>query len=133
MRTLSALAALLGFFALAGDAKAQDPITMSDRGAWNSMSEVQRSAYALGLFEGFLLESVHATDLESANASGLRTCARELRWDHEDLATLISEGYAGDASNWSRSPVEVLIPQVFRACRTFINAERSRRGLELLP
>lgn len=103
-----------------------------DRSDWNRMGQAQKADYAMGLFDG-LGQGVESREGQDVTFQARYRCIAELRLQGADLATLIDEGYAGDASLWSRPPIAILLKQTNRVCRDQINEARAQAGLDLWP
>jgi hypothetical protein len=100
---------------------------IENRSQWNSLSEAQKSAYAMGLLDARVQVADSTSEFAASNAARL-ACLIELGITSSDLATIIDEGYARNAERWSAPPIGVLLMETNVVCRTQLNAAMERGG-----
>lgn len=116
---------------------ALSPVTASanfieNRASWNELSAQQKEGYAVGVFDALLFVYQNNKDL-SAAALGRLDCAGELAITGPDLSKMISDAYARDTANWQQRPSALLYTETYRTCKTYIDAERVKLGLKVIP
>lgn len=105
---------------------------VENRAQWNALGKARQADYVMGLLDSMTIADI-GDPLSEANAFGIFDCTRSLGLNNIDLVTIIDEGYARDAARWGDFPAVVLTQELFRVCRTQINARRAPHGIQLLP
>lgn len=124
---------LISIFALVMSVMMPTPATadfVNNRTKWEALSQGERGDYAMGVFDGINVRFWDDNNATEAIKTGRHKCLSELKLSNDALAKLIAEGYAADAGRYSYPPAGVLINQLSKVCRSYINDERRVHGLK---
>ena len=105
---------------------------IDDYGTWNQLSIERKRAYIMGMFD---ISANTASDKTSeAMANGLRQCANKTQLNAQMLIETIDDYYRNHKDKWSENVAYVFMETVIsNVCRSYIDAERKKVGLQPLP
>ena len=107
------LAAALSMFASAAHAAVNYVGTRAD---WNALPDTQKTAYAMGLFDGLTILYTNDSKEDRASKAGEIRCKLRLKLTAADLVTMMDQGYARDITRVSWQPQGVLLSELRAAC-----------------
>lgn len=99
--------------AIAQSAKAG--IFVDKRADWVAMTQWQKEAYVMGLFDGIVAVYPEGS-AEAALEQRRQRCVAEMQMTNADLARLVDMGYQQDPATWGRPPIAMFMAQLDKAC-----------------
>lgn len=120
MRRVPGIAALL---VIASATSASADAYATNRTRWNEMPADVREGYVMGAYDGLNMLLDDDDKAGRAFKLGRNACVTDLKLNSADLSKLVTEGYEADVSKWSEPPSGILIQQLYKVCRRYIDAE----------
>jgi hypothetical protein len=99
---------------------------------WRALSEAQKTGYVMGVYDGGIITISDDDPYDEVNASGISSCALQLKLDSGMLVQLVETNYAQKPDSWALGPSQILRTGLFAMCKAYINNSRSAKGLDLL-
>ena len=101
-------------------------------GSWAQLSSEQKNAYLMGMFD--YVSNTASDETDVALAHGLQSCAKQINLKSQMLVETVDDYYKNNKDKWGKSVTHVFMNSVITSvCKSYIDGERKKVGLEPLP
>ena len=124
------IAILVCLFAVPMSAKAG--IFINDYGHWSRLSNEQKRAYLMGMWD--YASQASANEEDNLFLIGLQKCSTAINLNDQMLVDAIDDYYRNNKNKWDQGVTYVFISTINRdICRKYIDDERVKAGISPLP